>query len=222
MNDDLYLVNGVSMKHISTRFRTEFSLLTLAGAIVELGFVVIMCFIGDNLWYIIAVFLLVPFGLARSVLLLGACIADQYPWLIASVETLNTPSIIAQRRPNALFRLLGFRRPTSFVRALCYTRDFRGVYGTWCLFAKLIHHFVFIASYLIIIFFYLIIPGLHHSNYIRKLLLIELFYIIFTTYFDHFVIYRILSLRSKAKTTEYKPDFDDPTFKEIIKNITFE
>lgn len=209
------------MKPLETRFRAEFSLLTFFGFIVEIVFIVIMCLLGNSIWYLTAIFLLVPFGLVRSLLLILACMFDCYPWMIASVETLAVAPIFSDRKPNIIFRMLGFTRNTSFVRALCYTRDFRGFYGRWCLFSKLIHHGVFLVSYIITIFFYIIIPDLHHQNFIRRLVIIELCYLVYTTYFDHLVVYRILSLRSKAAGIKPQSTITDPVIRELLSKIEF-
>lgn len=219
--DDYYIINGYSMKSMATRINAEFSLMATVGVIIEILFIVLIICLYTNTFYIIGASIFIVFGLTRCLLLILAAAFDPRPWLLSSVESLHPAPLLELRKPNILFRSLGFHRNTSFVRAFCYTRDFRGFYGYWCLFAKFIHQFVFIITVIIVLFFYLIIPHAHESNTIRRLLIIQILYIIYTTYFDHLLIWRILVLRDRASKEIPVISTGDPDFDKMLKAIKF-
>ena len=208
------------MKRLAPRFRTEFSILTLVGSLIEIILVLIVILLYTTPWYLVGASFFIMFGLVRASLLLLACIFERCPWLIASVECLGDGKMLDLRSPNIVFRTLGFTRNTSFVRALCYTRDFRGFYGVWCLFSKLYQHILFIITIIIVLFFYILIPSAHNSNTIRRLVIIDILYLVFTVYFDHFLVWRILVLRRSA--TNHRNDPDELALREIFKEPTFD
>lgn len=164
-----------------------FELIILIGGTFLIGGTVLTFYMSDIIPIAFFSFRIVTLFLA---------LPEKHPEKIASCETIAEPDRIRQRKRRVFLEWLGFDRQYSFLRALCGTRDNHGFYGLWCFFSKLVHNFLFLLGYIT----YIILRQVLFFEYrvFPRMVIYHLFVVIYTTYYDRFVAYHIVSLREKA------------------------